>query len=250
VNRSRDAVGVDACPGGWLAATPKGGKPVLEVFRTLTDLLDRYSQAVTIYIDMPIGLPYTSGGRRACDILGRDALGPARSSIFDPPCRQALDAQTHAQANDINRKILGRGLSIQSFNIMHRIRELDAVLHSGQDLRGRIYETHPELNFLRMHQASVDSNTRPAKLPSKKTAEGLAVRRELLRDEFGDVGPTVDQALQQYPRRVVKPDDMMDALACLAVAHRDHDQRERLPGEPEMDKLGLPMCITTLKSAS
>ena len=76
-------------------------------------------------------------------------------------------------------------------------------------------------------------------LPSKRSAEGVALRRELLRGQgISDIDEWVNTA------RIgtgAKADDVLDACAC-ALAARDSD--ECVPrGEPPRDDHGLPMQI-------
>ena len=77
----------------------------------------------------------------------RRLLGKRGSSVFAVPCREALSARTYRQACRINQRILGVKLSIQTWNIAAKIREIDTWLCTNPKLQPKIRESHPELCF-------------------------------------------------------------------------------------------------------
>ncbi len=85
-------VGVDGCPGGWLAAVydPSGPELALRVHTSFRELLFRYSDAACVAVDIPIGL--ARGEARGVDGEARKVLGPRRSSVFPAPDSWLLDA--------------------------------------------------------------------------------------------------------------------------------------------------------------
>ena len=80
-------------------------------------------------IDIPIGLaarrdpggPTSRRGRR---------LGPRRSSVFPAPARSVLAATTYEEACALSRAACGKAISKQLFNILPKIREVDALDHA------------------------------------------------------------------------------------------------------------------------
>jgi predicted RNase H-like nuclease len=94
-----------------------------------------------------------------------------------------------------------------------------------------IFEVHPELVFLRLN------GNEP--LPSKKTTDGIALRRALL-EQSGIL--QIDRWLTD--ERIgtgAKPDDVLDACAA-AIAARE--PVSSVPeGTPRLDARGLPMRI-------
>ena len=85
-------VGVDGCPSGWFSVgfDSLGGYE-LKVFPAFSEVLDYYSNAKLVLVDIPIGLPEGPGGRE-CDDEARDKLGsPRRSSVFTAPTRQTVE---------------------------------------------------------------------------------------------------------------------------------------------------------------
>jgi predicted RNase H-like nuclease len=175
-------IGVDGCRGGWAVAVavfdPAGGAPptvVLDVVATFVDVL-------------------------AC--LPRDR----KASVFSPPVRPALGALTWDEARQRN----GGGLSIQTFHLLPRLREVDAAMTPA--LQRRVFEAHPELAFLAL------ADGQP--LPPKKTAAGRAHRQALLRRVFGAAIDTVGTVRARHGARQVQVDDLLDALVLAVVAAR------------------------------
>ncbi|MEB3165551.1 MAG: DUF429 domain-containing protein, partial [Cyanobacteriota bacterium] len=143
--RLGDLAGVDGCRGGWLVvrAALADGQPRAALVVDVADLLLPADAPLLTAIDMPIGLP--EAGARPCDGQARRLLGPGRgSSVFPAPIRPMLAAANHAEASAIGRRIDGRGLTIQAWNLMPRIRALDALLAQDCGLAGRLRESHPE----------------------------------------------------------------------------------------------------------
>ena len=104
---------------------------------------------------MPIGLP--RAGRRACDLLAKQALGKAHPRVFLAPPRDVLAATSYDDAGARHRAHAdGLGLSVQTWNIVDKIREVDAVADDP-----RLVEVHPELSFARLAGAVLVSKHRP-----------------------------------------------------------------------------------------
>lgn len=162
------AVGVDGCRGGWIAVVlPESGATEIEPVPTVADALARHGDAV-IAVDIPIGLP--ERGVAAADVAARRFLPRAASRVFYRPPRAALSAVTHAEAVEICHRLDAPGMSIQTWSILPKIREVAS-------LAGCVFEVHPEVSFAQMCG-------RP--LPPKKTPEGREARRAALaRDGIG-----------------------------------------------------------------
>jgi predicted RNase H-like nuclease len=158
-----------------------------------------------IAVDMPIGLP--AEGRRACDSEARRMLGARRSSVFPVPTRDALDATAFADV---------RGLSIQGWHLVPKIREVDACWES------RVVECSPELTFTVLAGAPMTQN--------KRTPEGRAERLAVL----GDVAIRAKGAATH---------DILDAHACLLTARRVATGDAIELGDGTVDGLGRPMRV-------
>src|SRR5690606_24608734 len=70
------------------------------------------------------------------------------------------------------------GVSIQAFGIFPKIREVDVLLSERPDLRERVFESHPEVAFMRLNGGI------PMRLPKKirgaVNPEGMEERKALL----------------------------------------------------------------------
>jgi predicted RNase H-like nuclease len=127
-------------------------------------------------------------------------------------------------------------VSKQLFMIAPKIREVDGCLRADPAARGRVFEVHPELAFWRLNgERALDE---PKKVKSRPYAPGLALRRRLLTA----AGLPSDISLE--PPDGAGADDVLDALACAAVARRIRQGTARpFPDPPERDEFGLPMAI-------
>ena len=145
--------GIDGCRGGWchvwLDTNGSHGSGILRTIDEWTGLPDNADAIVLI--DMPIGLKETGPNERRCDSAARKLLKKRGSSIFPAPCRQSLAADEYPLASDLNQAVTGRRLSLQSYYIMPKIRELDRFM---RDVARRldIREFHPELGFLALNR--------------------------------------------------------------------------------------------------
>ena len=111
---------------------------------------------------MPIGLPAT-GRRAGATSLPRRCSGAPTRGLPRPAARRARLPVTYDEAARLHRLLAdGRGLSVQTWNLVARIREVDAVADDP-----RLVEVHPELSFAVLSGGA---------LPSKKTAAGRAAR--------------------------------------------------------------------------
>lgn len=233
--------GVDGCPDGWIAVfvRPDGDARDVAVFRSFADVVAA-RRLHTIAVDIPIGLPARTGlGGRAAENAVRPLLGARRSSVFSVPARAAIEAVDYRAAceaalatSDPPRKV-----SKQLFNIAPKIREVDAVLRADAQFAARTYEVHPELAFWRLNGGQ--PLTEPKKVKSRCYEPGLALRRRLL------IAAGMPAAVvNAIPPKGAGPDDLLDALACAAIARRIHAGEARpYPDPVRHDAHGLPMAI-------
>ena len=143
--------------------------------------------------------------------MARRLLGPRRSSVFSAPSRQYLSATEFCEVD---------GLSLQSFHLLPKIRQIDEWITPR--LQMRVWEAHPELIFARLAGAALKE--------SKKTEPGRMQRLQLLGNP---------QLPCDWKRSQVRLDDLIDAAALLRCA--------RHPAEPlgdgQTDQRGLLMQI-------
>jgi predicted RNase H-like nuclease len=213
-------LGVDGCPGGWVGALLSDGALSWHT-GTFAELL--HLPAGVVAVDIPIGLP-SGGERRAADVEARAVLGPQRSSVFFVPPRGVLEAVSQPEATLLSRAAGSVGVSIQTFHILDKVAEVDALLRAGET---RVIEVHPEVSLRRLGGRA---------LPPKRTHAGRLARLALLRSWLPDLDLPVP-----LPGRA-KPDDCLDALTCAWTATRWARADAEVLGD-ETDALGLPMRI-------
>lgn len=223
--------GIDGARGGWLVARLELSDRTitLEFAPNLEALIDDLRQGLchVAAIDMPIGL--SEDGVRPADGLARERLGPRRSTFFPTPVRAVLGASTFESANRINREFSGKGLSVQAWNLVPKIAELDAAW--APNLAERLVEAHPELSFSEMAGQPLTTK--------KSTDEGAKHRCELLVEHFG-TGTLIEAAVADMPapQRI----DSLDALGVLWTAERVLSNQAIELGN-DRDKLGRPMMV-------
>lgn len=230
-------VGVDGCRGGWVAVWLDVRKSTIvdyaiNLHSNIKDILGDCRKPRIISVDMPIGLlAKRERGGRVCDREARKLLGSRASSIFSPPVRNQLSATKYGQVRE-------QGLSRQSFHLLTKIREIDVLMTPR--LQQRVYEAHPELAFTKMIGTPMKRN--------KKTQEGRRERVKAFRRThlwpFSNLSQILVHMLKLFPRRILAPDDVVDAWALAWIAYRIYlHQGERVPVRPSTDDRGLRMEI-------
>ena len=221
-------LGADGCRGGWIACILDHGEMRIERYDSVEALIQVYPEFDAFLIDMAVGLR-TSADQLRPDDLARKELGSRSSSIFPIPCRQAVYAGTEEEKKQANIKVLGKSLPKQTINIMPKIRELDEFLINHPEYKNRILESHPELNFARLHGSVV--------LSRKKEFTGFSERAAILKkylpkESFSGMW---DKAKELR----CNPDDLRHAI-CLGVtaALPAQDRCQTIPPEPEPDDTG------------
>ncbi len=234
--------GVDGCPAGWAVALvrPQGGAVRLRVVPRFADVLAAPELPAVIAVDIPIGLPERAGrGGRAAENAVRPLLAARQSSVFSVPSRAAIMAEDYREAcrcalatSDPPRKV-----SKQLFMLAPKIREVDACLRADASVAGRVFEVHPELAFWRLNGGR--ALDQPKKVKGRSHEPGLVLRRQLL-VEAGVPAAVVNAV----PPAGAGADDLLDALACAAIARRIHVGLARpFPDPPERDRFGLAAAI-------
>ncbi|MGO0576829.1 TIGR00725 family protein [Ornithinimicrobium panacihumi] len=225
-------LGADGSRGGWVGALlPISGTGEVRLvsapdIRTLVDRATQQATLAAVGIDTPIGLPET--GPRRADQLARQRLGHKASSVFNTPVRDALSAETYAEARAISvERTGGTSLSAQSYGLRRAILDVDGFVRSGTRLR--VVEVHPELSFARMAGEP---------LPTKKRqVEGAVERLGVLRAS----GITVPSSVDLEGRDV---HDLLDAAAVAWSAARvARGEADRIPDPPERFGDGLDAAI-------
>src|SRR5437899_3290760 len=212
--------GVDGCPSGWIVAFAPADLSGVRV-RLVPRFIDVFAAPeapAVIAIDVPIGLPERAGyGGRAAENAVRPLLGARQSSVFSVPSRAAIVARDYREACRIALATSEppRKVSKQLFMLAPKIREVDAALRADVTLSQRVFEVHPEVAFWRLNGDVALSE--PKKVKSRPYEPGLALRRKLLVST--GLPPS---AVAASPPKGAGADDLIDALACAAIARRIH----------------------------
>lgn len=229
---ARSVAGVDGSRAGWVVArlpVTGAGQATISIephFASLVEEIDT-GRLVGVAVDMPIGLPSTAP--RRSDGLVRQRLGLRRASLFPTPPRASLHAADYPAALAAARAAFGRGISKQTFYLLPRIREIDAVVRPEHF--PRICEAHPETSFVELAGAPMSE--------PKRTQLGIEQRVEALIGEIPNVADlVVDRPIG------TKPDDIVDALAAAWTARRVHLGTALWLGDvDDLDERGHPMVV-------
>jgi predicted RNase H-like nuclease len=226
--------GIDGARGGWVVvtvtATPDGTSEAdVRVVPDLHGVIRRIDSGVlaAAAIDIPIGL--AARDPRLADIEARRRLGPRRSSVFPAPVRSVLTATTYEEACALSRAASGKAVSKQLFNILPKIREVDALVTPL--LQQRLFEMSPELSLAVLTGA-------PMAHP-KTTPAGRAERVHALAAVFGHA--QIDRHVGAPPRGA-RADDVLDAFAGAWTARR-HAAGDHLGLGGQIDDRGLRMEV-------
>jgi predicted RNase H-like nuclease len=199
---------------------------MVRVFTSLEELIKATNTATAVCVDIPIGL--SDDGRRQADTEARRYIGARRSSVFPPPPRALLAAGGDYQALNAQAKQIRAGLSRQTYNILPKMREADAVMTAA--LQARVRESHPEVSFRTLKGEALRH--------AKRTREGKGERLDLLTSVFGPSAPD-----WRAPRGAAL-DDLYDAAVLAWTAGRvARGEARTLPATPEFDARGLRMEI-------
>lgn len=230
------SIGIDGCKGGWLAVSMTSlKKQKITLLENIQEIKFLLSSDAQVWLDMPIGL---SEGKihRDLEAYARPLLKPFKaSSIFTPPCRDAVYQADYQSAKAANLKQCGKSISIQSWNISNKIREVDEWLLANIPLQEQLFEAHPEICFTALNgMKPLQSN--------KQTAAGQEERLALLQTYLPNTSVLYQQAMQAFARKVVKRDDILDAicLALCAFLSKEHG-RQLIQGKTAQDAQGLFM---------
>ena len=228
------SIGIDGCKGGWLAVSMTSLKiQRITLLENISKTNSIFSKADQIWIDMPIGLS-EGNSHRDLEAHVRPLLRPNRtSSVFTPPCREAVYQADYQSAKETNFKQCGKRISIQSWNITPKIRELDSWLLEDISRQEHIFEAHPELCFAALNGGKPLATR-------KQNPEGIEQRLTLLSTYQPEVKTAFQQALTQFPGKSVKKDDLLDAI-CLALSAQlsIHHGKKTIQGKILQDPRGL-----------
>ncbi|RYC13242.1 DUF429 domain-containing protein [Nocardioides zhouii] len=224
-------LGVDACPAGWVGVVlDPDRRASVFVAATITELVGLVREAhdiAVVAVDIPIGLPDTSG--RLADAEARRVLVGKSSSVFSTPVRAALEAPSYEAGRAANLAATdGRtSVSAQAYALREKVLQVDDWVRGRPGVE--VIEVHPEVSFARMAGSPI--------LARKKDPDGVRARREALA-AHGIVAPP------WFRGAGFGEDDLLDAcaVAWTAVRH-SHGVSESFPEVPEVFSDGIPAAI-------
>jgi predicted RNase H-like nuclease len=162
-------------------------------------------------------------------VEARRQLGPRRSSVFPAPVRSVLAASTYEEACALSRAACGKAISKQLFNILPKIREVDALVTPLR--QQRLFEMSPELSLAVLAGAPMAD--------AKTTLDGRAERMRVLGDVFGRA--QIEHYANHTPAGA-GVDDVLDAFAGAWTAER-HATARHLQFGGDVDERGLRMEV-------
>ncbi|TLX73271.1 DUF429 domain-containing protein [Labilibacter sediminis] len=230
--------GIDGCRGGWLLTTLNEQQELkIYLFSSLSEAKELIDSSKHISIDMPMGLVSSQDEERICDALIRKELGKGfGSSVFGVPCRQAVYASSYQEANKINREVLNKGLSIQTWNICSKIEELDVFLQQNPEYKILFTEGHPELCFKRLKGEGL--------MFKKKHNEGVQERLQLLRKCKQDIQREFEIFNARFLKKWVSTDDVLDSMGLAFNAREIAENNYTIfPRQIVLDKNKIPMNV-------
>ena len=143
---------------------------------------------------------------RTCDVLAKKYLGKTfQSSIFIPPLERVLECNTYQEANELSKKIAGKGLSKQSWYLKSKISEVQQI----SKLSNKIYEGHPECSFKMLKNETLKAK--------KKSVSGIFERLDLLKRAGLD---PLSVNLKLENNSSIKIDDVLDSMVLFITALR------------------------------
>ena len=234
--------GLDGCRAGWIAVFVRasGDGARIRAIPRFADILAAPECPAVIAVDMPVGLPERTGtGGRAAENAVRPLLGARQSAVFSVPSRAALAETDYREACAVALATSEppRKISKQLFMIAPKIREIDSCLRDDAAAAARVFEVHPEVAFWRLNGER--ALTEPKKIKGKPYGPGLDLRRGLLA-ATGLPASLIEAA----PPKGAAVDDLLDAIACAAIARRIHaGVAQPFPDPPPRDAHGLRMAI-------
>lgn len=211
-------VGIDGCKYGWVAVMINADKQLqVSKHRTFDAVISTYPAAEYYLTDMVIGLA-DEHHLRTLEKLAREKLKPHRTStVFTPPCRAAVYEKDYESAKQKNKVLTQKSISIQAWNIVPKIIEVDQFLQHHAEYKKIIIEAHPEVCFASLNQGS-------PMFFKKNIEDGEQERTLLFKKVFPEAYDFFKEHKNYFLKKDVKPDDFLDAL-CLAVTGHFGTQR-------------------------
>ena len=220
-----NCVGIDGCKDGWVVVSCKQssfGDAKAHHYKKLSQLSDNFSNSSVIIVDIPIGLE-TTNSNRACDVEARKFLGKRSSTVFSPPCLDAIFCTSYNDAKAINISNTGKSISKQSWFLSKKILEAKEFSENQFNLK----EGHPECSFAEYLGKPLFDN--------KKSIRGLFKRAHIL-EQLGFKIPILAEMLPE--KTAIVADDLLDAaILCWTASKFYNGKSKKFPSSEIREKV-------------
>lgn len=167
--------------------------------------------------------------------MARRVLGCRHPSVFSPGVRAVNGCRTYAEVCKVNRKVIGKKISLQYWDIVPKIKEVDRIFLSTRKAGQIVCEAHPEVCFELASANGVQY--------CKKTRNGIDERLRILSKFELLMDDNYALTLKRYLRREVVRDDVLDAMILAVTTRESHGWLRSMPPVLERDEESLPMAI-------
>ena len=151
---------------------------------------------------------------KSVDTKLRDMLPSNRkSSVFNAPSRPSVYSGSYHHAKQAELKLQGKSISIQSWNISKKIKELDQYISDNPELIYKLRESHPEFCFYKLNKDN------PLQY-SKKLSIGIEERLSILKKFVSDVEDSFNKFYNKNKHMGLKKDDVIDSIALYICAEK------------------------------
>ena len=205
-------LGIDGYLNGWCCCIIQNELSI-QLHDNIDSVFSTFNSAKSIFIDIPIGLSSRNFDRKIDKEIRKLIPTKIKSSVFTPPCREALKMKKYQDANKMNKEITGKGISIQSWNLNKKINEVDEFLINNKNSIEILHESHPELCFFKSNQSvPLTSN--------KKTKDGILERIKILKKEIPEINDIISNTIKNNKPNRIKIDDILDSII-LAICSKN-----------------------------
>ena len=158
-----------------------------------------------------------------------------KKQCFYTPIREALEAPTYQLGNQINKSISGKGISIQAWNIGHKIKEVNQFLSQNRFYQKKMSESHPELCFELLNNGPLNHS---------KTLSGMEERIKIINKYINISFQEIRDFGKECKSDKAKLDDIIDAIVLSLSAMRwEMSGKRQITQEKEKDTFKLPFNI-------
>lgn len=220
--------GIDGCKKGWFLFSLSENSYSYILTDSLEKIRDRLNNAFLNLIDIPLGLEDKKPVRE-CDKIFKNILGRKASSIFNAPVYPLLKCKTYQEACDLNHRITGKKISLQTWFIIPKIRDANSFLQKSKD-KNILKEFHPETGFMIL-------NKNEHLQFKKREKQGIEERLSIL-GKYLDAETILDKICSETLRKDVAKDDILDAICC-AVNGKFASKISAVPENAEADSFGI-----------